>query len=292
MAAHIGHTSRSRRFIKVYLAAWALLAVGALGYLGMLAFPLQGGTSPLQVIVGPIRSGTGDSKALTEVREMRGSLTEIRKDVTQLQEAMSEREANDRVVETRLTALEESVSSADDPQGGAATGTPENVEADDAQGSTAPDKAAHQVSEHRRTADAGSKPDAPSSPSVVPPPGVVIETGSIASVAKTAPKVAPKEEIVFGEPVVTPASQSPFAVQLAAATSAQALRQSWGQLAGRHSDALASLQPRVVAPRSEGGFYRLLAGPVPTKAEAERICSQLGVGPKACFATPYTGSPL
>jgi hypothetical protein len=48
----------------------------------------------------------------------------------------------------------------------------------------------------------------------------------------------------------------------------------------------------VVAPRAEGGAYRLLAGPVPTKADAERICSELRVGPKGCFATPYAGVPL
>jgi cell division septation protein DedD len=138
--------------------------------------------------------------------------------------------------------------------------------------------------------------------SVSPPPGVMIETGSIAntmsvaskekSVASKEKSVAPKAEIVFGEPVVTPAGQTQFAVQLAAASSLQALKQSWGELAERHGDALGSLRPRVAAPRSEGGFYRLLAGPVPTKADAERICSQLGVGPKACFATAYTGSPL
>ena len=81
-------------------------------------------------------------------------------------------------------------------------------------------------------------------------------------------------------------------MQLAAGPSLEGLRQSWGQLSERHAGALSTLQPRVVPPRSEGGLYRLLAGPVRTKADAERICSQLGVGPKACFATTYTGSPL
>ena len=70
------------------------------------------------------------------------------------------------------------------------------------------------------------------------------------------------------------------------------LRQSWGQLVERHGGALATLKPRIVAPRSEGGIYRLLAGPVPTKAEADRICAELGAGPKACFVTAYAGSPL
>jgi hypothetical protein len=63
-------------------------------------------------------------------------------------------------------------------------------------------------------------------------------------------------------------------------------------LSGRHAGTLGTLKPRVVAPRGDGGVYRLLAGPLPTKADAERICSQLGVGAKACFATQYAGAPL
>jgi hypothetical protein len=70
------------------------------------------------------------------------------------------------------------------------------------------------------------------------------------------------------------------------------LRQSWGRLIERHGRSLAALKPRVVAPRSEGGIYRLLAGPVSSKADADRICAQLGGGPKACFVTAYAGSPL
>jgi hypothetical protein len=117
---------------------------------------------------------------------------------------------------------------------------------------------------------------------IPPPPSPPIETGSI----------PPKAEIVFGEPVVTRASGPEMAVQLAAGPSLQSVRQSWELLSGRHGGTLGTLKPRVVAPRGEGGVYRLLAGPLPTKADAERICSQLGVGAKACFATQYAGTPL
>lgn len=271
MAAHTGQPTRSRRFIKIYLSVWALLAVGAVAYLAMLALPPQAGLPP-HAVLDPPRSGPGESKTLAEVRSMRGAISEIRKDVTELQEAVGERVANEKVVQTRLTALEERVSTVDGAQHGSAL-MPEGK-----------DKAAHKASEPRPSAEAHDVPPLVA----VGPPATPIETGSIGS--RAAP--APKAEIVFGEPIVTPAAQSEFAVQLAAGASLQAMRQSWGRLAERHAGALGKLQPRVVAPRAEGGSYRLLAGPVATKADAERICTALGIGPKACFPTPYVGAPL
>jgi cell division septation protein DedD len=170
---------------------------------------------------------------------------------------------NEKVVQTRLAVLEDRVSTVD--------GAP---------AADSPDKVARKGEDSPGKAEAERAP-----PAVAKSPFVPIETGSIAAKEET------RGEIVFGAPVVTRAGQE-FAVQLAAAPSVNALRQSWGQLTERHAGALASLQPRVVAPRGEGGIYRLLAGPFASKADAERICSELRVGAKACFATPYTGAPL
>jgi hypothetical protein len=279
MAAHIGQPTRSRRFIKVYLMTWAMLAVGAVAYLALLAFPPQAGAPPPAETADrdpakdPAKTAApGASKALAEVQ---GSLTEIRKDVTQLQDAMGERVANEKSNQSRLTALEERVAGIEPPQTPPATAP-----------SPKPEKTARKLPDDVTTADilAKTKEDTPTPPpvKVAAPPPVPIQTGSIKS----------KDEIVFGEPVVTPAAQKDFAVQLAAGPSLQVLRQSWGQLVERHGSALATLKPRVVPPRSEGGIYRLLAGPVPTKADADRICAELGGGPKACFVTAYAGSPL
>jgi cell division septation protein DedD len=202
---------------------------------------------------------------------VQGSLSEIRKDVTELQTAVGERVANEKVVHTRLSALEDRVTTIDGPQGGE---TGEKV----AQKPGEPPAAAS-------GAEPGAAKAEGPTPTTTRPVFVPIETGSIP------PKEDAKEEIVFGEAVVTRGGRE-FAVQLGAAPSLTALKQSWGQLAERHAGALANLKPRVVSPRGEGGIYRLIAGPLPTKADAERVCSELRVGPKACFATPYAGAPL
>jgi cell division septation protein DedD len=276
MAAHIGQPAPSRRFIKIYLCTWGLLAVGALAYLLFLTFPPQA-VSPPQAAVKPPAS---DTKAIAEVK---GSLGEIRKDVTELKTAVGERVENEKVVKTRLSALEDKVSTIGTPSEGEAKDKDTAKEAD-AAGVTLGDAAAKSQAETVSPSPekAGEKVGDKTADR---PPFVPIETGSLQ------PKAEVKEEIVFGEPVVTKGGQE-FAVQLAAAPSLNALKQSWGQLSERHAGALGSLRPRVISPRSEGGIYRLIVGPLPSKADAERVCSELRVGPKACFATPYAGVPL
>ena len=54
----------------------------------------------------------------------------------------------------------------------------------------------------------------------------------------------------------------------------------------------AALEPRIVPPRSDGGPYRLLAGPFATKADADRVCTEMGVGRNGCYVTTYIGAPL
>jgi hypothetical protein len=291
MAAHTGQPTRSRRFIKVYLITWAMLAIGAVAYLAVLAFPQQA-SAPQVADVDPAKNAPAAAKALAEVR---GSISDIRKDVVQLQDAVDERVANEKVVQSRLTALEERVAVIDPVE-------PQSVQEPSAE---LPGKSAQKTLEPHTTADilAKTEDDAGAPPKANTLPAAPIETGSIASKAPVVPKepaapeasVAPKAskaDIVFGEAIVTPAVQIDFAVQLAAGPSLQVLRKSWGQLVARHGGSLATLKPRVIAPRTEGGIYRLLAGPVPTKADADRICAQLRVGPTSCFATAYAGAPL
>jgi hypothetical protein len=60
----------------------------------------------------------------------------------------------------------------------------------------------------------------------------------------------------------------------------------------KHGEALGALNPRVIAPKSGSGPYRLVAGPLPTRAEAEKVCEQMGVGRKGCISAIFSGDPL
>jgi hypothetical protein len=286
MAAHIDHPTSSRRFIKLYLSIWALLASGALAYLAVLAFPPSAEppaprvsikpeqSTPAEVTVRPVK--TSEVKDLPQVQ---GSASEVRKDVSPTPEAAGDRAVpagdrvvneNEKVVQTPSNPVGDRVAAIDGPQAPSAAAKVPGISVFPTAGLPPP------------AAEAPLKPaDEAAAITGTTPPSATIETGSI----------PPKAEIVFGEAVVTRTGAQEMAVQLAVGPSLQAVRQSWEELSERYG-LLAALRPRVVAPRAEGGTYRLLAGPLPSKADAQRICSQLGVGSKACFATQFSGAPL
>jgi len=82
-------------------------------------------------------------------------------------------------------------------------------------------------------------------------------------------------------------------VQLASGPSLDALRSSWRVLRDQHSDALGPLQPRYVSPRGGGnGPFGLVAGPLASKADAEKVCTDIGLTRKDCFVTTSLGRPL
>ena len=61
---------------------------------------------------------------------------------------------------------------------------------------------------------------------------------------------------------------------------------SWLALRDQHGDALGSLQPRFVPPRNGNGPYRLVAGPLPSKADADKVCAEMGLGPRQAASPP------
>jgi hypothetical protein len=299
MAVQATHHAPSGRFIKVYLLTWGLLAAGGLTYLASVAWHPEL-FSPGQQTAQPDQSLRAANLALAEVGSVRRTVTEIQRDLGKLKETVDQRETEDRAAQARLASLEEKM-------GAMASSTPAIISVPNATaaGKQRPTKAQKTAEPNSPTrlisvVDATKDQPAPAAATEAAPapqpaprsevpslPGTTLETGSIAQ---------PAPAITFGEPQVTPAvaavPRSPYAVQLAAGPSLDALRVSWGLLVERHGSALASLKPRVVAPRAEGGPYRLVAGPLTSKAEADKVCADMGVGKQGCFSTTFVGEPL
>jgi hypothetical protein len=298
MAAQASHHAPSGRFIRAYLLTWGLLAAGGLTYLASLAWqPQLFAPAPRPQVTEADPGIQAANKALAEVGSVRRVVTEIQKDLGRIKDDISRREAEEKAAQERLTRLEDRVTTmAATP---VAQATPEP-----AHGPIVTTVRPRPSEKGRATAEKrqnGAEP--PRAPTHIIS---VTETPAAAPVLTVKPKAeAPKTEplkietgsiaappaITFGEPEVTPARQA-FAVQLAAGPSLDALRLSWGLLVERHGGALASLQPRFIAPRAEGGPYRLLAGPLPSKADADKVCAAMGVGKQGCFSTPHIGDPL
>ncbi len=123
---------------------------------------------------------------------------------------------------------------------------------------------------------------------------------AVARAAAPRTKPAAKPVITFGAPKVTvwqpagagvapPANAS--AVVVSAASSVAALRASWAQLSARHPALLGTLQPRYDLMGIDGP-YRLLAGPLSDRVEADRLCSALRIHSVKCGVGEFVGNAL
>lgn len=283
MSAPAPRQSPSGRFARAYYLIWGLLAACGLGYLA--SFGLQFDVhlaKEEQAAVDPELGIRVANQALSELGNVQRSMIDIRKDLGQLKQAADHRDVADRDAQARLAALEERVTTLVPSPGVAAAPAPDqsphlrNVE----KGVAAADKkaAARRAPGRVVTEVEGS------SPQPVPPAGVPqVETGSIAT--------PPPAAAAFGAPKVTAAREQKYSVQVGAGPSVDALRLSWNVLVERHG-ALAVLQPRFVAPKTGSSVYRLVAGPLASKADAEKVCADMGVGRQGCLPTTSTGEPL
>jgi hypothetical protein len=278
------HT-QSGRFIRVYLLVWGLAAAGALTYLASLAWQVDSNPPRQQQaakpIIDPEQGLRVANKALAEIDNVQHTVGEMQKDLGRLKETIGQRDAQDRESQSRLAALEERVSTLATPSPppvAVITGPSAKQKAADK--AKAAEKRASEQRATSRIVTVVPEPPAAAEPPAAPPK---LETGSI-------PAAPPA--ITFGEPEVTPVRQQTYTVQLGAGPSLDALRMSWLALRDQHGSALASLQPRYVAPRNGNGPYRLVAGPLTSKADADKVCADMGLGRDTCFATTALGQPL
>jgi hypothetical protein len=287
MSAQALQHTRSGRFVRVYLMTWGLLAACGLTYLASLAWHLdlhlpqqQQQAAPT---IDPEQGLRVASKALAEIDNVQHTVGEMQKDLGRLKETVDQREAQDKESQSRLASLEERVSNLATPPSANIVTVPSAKQKAAEKAKVAAEKRA---SEQRATSRIVTviegptpEPSAAADPPAAPP---TLETGSIPASAPT---------ITFGEPKVTPVRQA-YTVQLGTGPSLDALHMSWLALRDQHGDALASLQPRFVAPRNGHGPYRLVAGPLTSKADADKVCAEMGLGRDTCFATTAMGQPL
>jgi SPOR domain len=294
MAEHVAHPPRSERFIKAYLFVWGLLAAGGLTYLATLVWQPDWLSPPprrpqITTEAEPDSALRMASRAIAEVRDVRRSVGDVQRSLGEIRDTLDRSVSEDKVVQTRLTALEGRFSDMTQPAAAPVAAAPAPLVAGKGKVAERPQPkspGAAKAAENAEPAAAATRvmsavmsvPDQAEKPA--PEAAPPIETGSIASAT-----------ITFGEPVVT-RSNTNFAVQLGAGRSVEALKLSWSLLLDQHGDALSPLQPRVIAPRADGGSYRLVAGPFDSRAEAEKICAAMALSRNKCFSTVFMGEPL
>ncbi|HPG89828.1 MAG TPA: SPOR domain-containing protein, partial [Hyphomicrobium sp.] len=129
--------------------------------------------------------------------------------------------------------------------------------------------------------------------------GAALETGSVSGQVaqmKTAKPAVPDKAIAdeqaFDTAIVKPAKQ-PIGVKVSTGASVDSLRLIWSLLNERHGDALEKLEPRyTTAGDAMNPTFDLVAGPIPTKADAQKICQTLTGRGLSCSIRDFSGRQL
>lgn len=130
-----------------------------------------------------------------------------------------------------------------------------------------------------------------------PPP--VVATAPAPQVASAPTRPVPPRPPARAAPApleTSSVASAPAAIQLGAGPSVDALRLNWMLLNQRHQVLLQKLQPRYMASRDpanpSGPAFDLIAGPVPSTAEAQRVCDALRAQNVACKVGTFAGNAL
>lgn len=252
-----------------YLAVWALLAFLALGYLALLALRPDLAS---QLILGPAESAPESNhgqramtRALAELSDVKKTLARVEGELMEVRQQMGAEAKRAADFEARITALE--------------SGRARRAEA-------APVAAAAPISTFETVVS--SAPDTPRGLAGRTVEGTVNEAAGepplpVAKLASAALMKAaePKEKA------------PPVGILVGTGPSVDAIRLSWQLIVDGNARLMKSLEPRYVESPTEPGVFQLIAGPVATKEEAQRVCQRLKAKQVRCSVnSTFAGEPL
>lgn len=120
-------------------------------------------------------------------------------------------------------------------------------------------------------------------------------TASISKPPKTAyAKIAPPKSAAKTPKRSTPATSGNYGVHLASYKALENVEKGWAALKKNHRALLANLEPYVrnFDNSSKGGAYkRLIAGPIASNAQADKLCKKLKQSGVWCQAVSLDGRP-
>ena len=132
------------------------------------------------------------------------------------------------------------------------------------------------------------KPSVATPPKVPPVPPAAEEPAAPPNeVAATTPPPPKPAANPAPEPAPEPAvSAGPYRVQMASLKSRAAVEKNWATLKRRHTDLLGKLELDIQSVQLSGGrgtFYRMQAGPLASRAQANALCASLKSRKQGCI---------
>jgi hypothetical protein len=301
-------TFRTRPLLTPYAILWSMFGMLGLAYLGVAIFApdLLDEISP-QSRNAERQRVEAEATMLqlsTDVNGIRSGYGQVQLDLAKVQRDIVAGADASKQLDTRITALEDEVRQLRAPSQPGASAPPAKVSANET--SDGPkDRAA------KETASPQEAKAAAASPIIINGDlgdGSSIETGSVdtkpegdkhgKSAAASADTQDSKDSkksadsvISFGPAVVKPAAK-PVGIRVASGTSVDGLKLSWSLLS-EHHELLRNLKPRYVdSGDAVNPSFDLLAGPIKTKADAQRRCKKLTANNVPCTVGEFKGVAL
>ncbi len=276
-----------------YLYSWGAVAVCGLAYVGVAATrpDLIGSILPLADQSGDqTYAGRAVADMADEIATLRKWVNDMQHDLAQTRNAMQEQNAQQQALLQRIAAAEDRISA------------PREVRAD-AQAKLLAQRVARAPQASGAAATVAATPQSTSAQPSAPAQVADVSNLKVINTTPTSPittgtvSVQPPAAASQAPPAATPVAAQPKApagprgIEIGAADSLDSLRERWGDLAGRNSDALGELAPRYkLATDGRQSPFTLVAGPFVTPADASRACTQLKARGIACRVGDYAGS--
>jgi hypothetical protein len=225
------------------------------------------------------------SQTLADVNALRQVVGDVQKEVYDLKDSMAAQIAREKVVASRLAALEERTAGPMVGETAALKSQPV------AEARPVPKGVAGRAPSHE--AGASSSAEQHNSTHVKSTAsGQAIETASISPLQQPVLKssVPADDEVPFATRL--PAVQIPFGIRLATAPSLEGLRLNWRSLLERHGTVLKPLSAHYLPPSANEDTYQLIAGPVATADQAKNICTALRARDVACSLIVFGGEAM
>lgn len=293
------------------VVVWSMLGLVAAAYMGtmLLAPALLDDLTPTSAYIAEPQSNQGQRTAarlVSDVNGLKESMAQVQLDLSKMKTEVATSADRANAMKTQLMALEQRLAQTS----GQTLDTAEpQMDANQSHRAVVAPKASPPS---ESDASAAGQTGSPQLPKLVNADAASneatgergLETGSVAQAAKGAAKTAkaaaakPKpadpaaDPMDFANTIVQPAT-APVGVQISSGASIDSLRLSWSLLADRHAATLKKLQPRYVARGDmDNPTYDLIAGPIKSRSDAERLCKALSAKNVPCAVSDYIGAAL
>lgn len=249
-----------------YVTVWAVLATLALGYLALLVVrPDIAERLLAPPAVGSPEDNRGQralTKALAEIKDLRQTAKVLERELAEVRAAMTAGEVRDTALTARVATVEAALQKLAAPVAVPPIASP------------------------------ASQPGDPLSPAQEPRIVGHVEERPTKAARDPRPVEPPKPAVTAAGPPISARPAAGVGVQIASGPSLDAVRLSWQLMQDSHKAAFKALEPRVVEVPGDPPSFKLLAGPLSTGDEAEKLCERLRQRRVTCTVQPYAGKPL